>query len=84
MNVPTHTCGCLTSLFPYIGPPQQPPDQLCPWRLVHHRREQAQEHARISSAEKGGPAEKEALNTFIELITISNLKALVAHPATGE
>ena len=28
-----------------------------------------------SAAEKGGPAEKEALNTFIELITISNLKA---------
>ena len=27
------------------------------------------------AAEKGGPAEKEALNTFIELITISNLKA---------
>ena len=36
------------------------------------------------AAEKGGPAEKEALNTFIELITISNLKALVPHPATGE
>ena len=37
-----------------------------------------------SAAEKGGPAEKEELNKFIELITMSNLKALVAHPATGE
>ena len=36
------------------------------------------------AAEKGGAAEKEELNEFIELITISNLKALVAHPATGE
>ena len=36
------------------------------------------------AAEKGGPAEKEALNKFIELITISNLKALAPHPATGE